>query len=183
MNDVLESVPPEMLPLIGILFNITAAVTAVWLAWSVFIWWRRSASNLTPVSGAAPNKKAQPDFLSVDHGARKEAIKRGETFDKELDQRDRDETRAAKRAARMKETRMGRIGRLISFGMALFSLATMVSGTLFQVTIMGRYWEQYSASDRVVAVITQHPIAVFITVSVILYNVVNFITSKKWEGK
>lgn len=76
---------------------------------------------------------------------------------------------------------MGRVGRLISLAMALFSIATMISGTLFQVTIMGRYWEQYSATERLVSVIQNHPIGVSVTLFVIGYNIVNFIISRKQE--
>jgi uncharacterized membrane protein YdbT with pleckstrin-like domain len=119
--------------------------------------------------------------LSVDKKARKEAIKRGEQFEKELDQQDRDDERAARRLARSQETRMGRIARLISLFMALFSLATVVSGTVFQVTFMGRIWEQYSASERLLGVIKAHPIGVAVTIIVILYNLVTFVTNRKWE--
>lgn len=182
VQSVLENVPPEAWPLIEILFNVTCAVTAVWLAWTVFIWWRRSASNLTSTSSVDANRKAKPDFLSVDHKARNEAIKRGERFDKELERRDREEAREEKRETRRKETRLSRLGRLVSFGMALFSLATMISGTMFQVTIMGSYWERYSATERLMSVIQNYPIGVAITVAVILYNIVTFVTKRKWEG-
>ena len=175
VQDVIAAIPPEAWPLIDILFNIVMAVTAVWLAWTVFIWWRRSASNLTAVSDVSPNKKATPDFLSVDEKARKEAIKRGESFDRELSRREREDEKARRRKALKKETAFGRIGRLLSFGMALFSMATMISGTLFQVSIMGRYWEQYSASERLVAVIQNHPIGVAVTVLVIVYNLFTFV--------
>lgn len=175
VQDVIAAIPPEAWPLIDILFNIVMAVTAVWLAWTVFIWWRRSASNLTAMSDVTPNKKAMPDFLSVDEKARKEAIKRGESFDRELSRREREDEKARRRTALKKETAFGRIGRLLSFGMALFSMATMISGTLFQVSIMGRYWEQYSASERLVAVIQNHPIGVAVTVLVIVYNLFTFV--------
>ena len=181
MEDVISTIPPDAWPLIDVLFNIVTAVTAVWLAWTVFIWWRRSASNLTTMSGASPNKKATPDFLSVDQKARKDAIKRGETFDKELSKREREDKNTLKKAAQKGETVIGRIGRLVSFGMALFSVATMISGTVFQVSIMGRYWEQYSASERLMAVIQNHPIGVAVTVLVIVYNIFNFIMNYKAE--
>ncbi|MEO9970858.1 MAG: hypothetical protein ABJG15_13745 [Hyphomonadaceae bacterium] len=181
MQDVISTIPSEAWPLIEALFNIVMAVTGVWLAWTAFIWWRRSASNLTTASGAIPNKKAAPDFLSVDEKARKEAIKRGESFDKELSRREREDEKAQKKAALKNETPIGRIGRLISFGMAMFSIATMISGTVFQVSIMGRYWEQYSASERLLAVIQNHPIGVTVTVLVIVYNIFNFITNYKSE--
>ena len=181
MDETLRSIPADAWPLIDILFNVTCAITAVWLATTVFVLWRRSASNLTTSSSASPNKKAKPDFLSVDEKARKEAIKRGEQFEKELDKQDREDERKARRLARSKETRVGRIARLISLFMALFSLATMVSGTVFQVTFMGRIWEQYSASERLLGVIKAHPIGVGVTAIVILYNLVTFVTNRKWE--
>nr|WP_321362482.1 hypothetical protein [uncultured Hyphomonas sp.] len=181
MDETLRSIPADAWPLIDILFNVTCAITAIWLATTVFVLWRRHSSNLTTASSASPNKKATPDFLSVDEKARKEAIKRGEQFEKQLDKRDREDERAARRLARAKETRMGRIARLISLFMALFSLATVVSGTVFQVTFMGRIWEQYSASERLLGVIKAHPIGVAVTVIVILYNLVTFVTNRKWE--
>ena len=75
------------------------------------------------------------------------------------------------------------MARLISLFMALFSLATMISGTVFQVTFMGRIWEQYSASERFIGVVTAHPIGVGVTAAVILYNLVTFVTNRKWEEK
>ncbi|MEM7492433.1 MAG: hypothetical protein AAF296_03570 [Pseudomonadota bacterium] len=182
VRNALEAVPPEAWPLIEILFNVTLVFTALWLGWTVFVAWRRSASNLTAIRGASANPAAEPDFLSVDKKARKEAIARGEAFDKELQRRDRDEAAAARNAARKKETMLGRVGRLVSFGMALFSIATMISGTMFQVSIMGRYWEQYSASERLVSVIENHPIGVAVTVAVILYNIVTFVMKRSQEA-
>ena len=183
MDETLRSIPADAWPVIDILFNVTCVVTAIWLATAVFIWWRRSASNLTTASSASPNRKATPDFLSTDEKARKEAIKRGEQFDRELDKQEREDERNARRLARRKETGISRITRLISLFMALFSLATMISGTVFQVSFMGRLWDQYSASERLLGVVTAHPIGVGVTVLVILYNLVTFVTNRKWEEK
>jgi hypothetical protein len=46
---------------------------------------------------------------------------------------------------------------------------------------MGRIWEQYSASERLLGVIKAHPIGVAVTIIVILYNLVTFVTNRKWE--
>jgi len=183
MDETLRSIPAEAWPLIDLLFNITCVVTAIWLATTVFVLWRRNASNLTTSSAASPNRAATPDFLSVDEKARREAIKRGEKFDDVLDKQAREEEREAKLEERAKETRLSRIARLISLGMALFSLATMISGTVFQVTFMGQIWEKYSASERLMKVVTDYPIGVGVTVLVILYNLVTFVTNRKWEEK
>ncbi|WP_084395933.1 hypothetical protein [Henriciella aquimarina] len=182
MEDAINSIPPDAWPVITILFNVTCAVTALWLVWTVFVLWRRRASNLTTASGASPNRKATPDFLSIDEKAREEALKRGEAYETYLDKRDRDEARAAERERRRKETMISRFGRLISFGMALFSLATMISGTMFQVSIMGRYWEQYSAGERLTRVVQEHPVGVTVTVAVILFNIITFVSNRKWES-
>jgi TRAP-type C4-dicarboxylate transport system permease small subunit len=181
MDETLRSLPAEAWPLIDLLFNATCVVTAIWLATTTFIIWRRASSNLTTASSVTPNRKATPDFLTVDEKARKEAIKRGEQFDKELDKRDREDERKARRLTRRKETAFRRITRLISLFMAFFSLATVISGTVFQVSFMGSIWEQYSASERLLAVIRAHPIGVGVTVIVILYNLVTFVTNRKWE--
>ncbi|MEM5518344.1 hypothetical protein WNY37_15390 [Henriciella sp. AS95] len=182
MEDAINSIPEEAWPLLDALLLITCVVTALWLIWVIFVSWRRKASNLTSVRGASANRRASPDFLEVDEKARKAAIARGEAYDKVLDKRDATEAAEARRELRRKESMVSRAGRLISFAMALFSLATMVSGTLFQVSVMGRYWEQYSAGERLMAVIQEHPIGVAVTVAVILFNIVTFVTNRKWEG-
>ncbi len=181
MEDTLRSIPPDAWPLIDLLFNITCAVTAVWMACAVFIWWRRSASNLTTISSMNVNRKAQPDFLSQDQKARAEAIKRGERFDEELERREREEEKEGRRKKR-REAPASRWARLISLFMALFSLATMVSGTIFQVSIMGAYWEKYSASERVLTMIQKYPLGVGVTVLVIVYNLYVYISNRKWEA-
>ena len=181
MDETLRSIPAEAWPLIDLLFNITCVVTAIWLVTTIFLSWRRSASNLTTSSSASPNRKATPDFLSVDKKARKEAVERGEAFDRDLDKQERDDERRARRLAHGKATGISRIARLISLFMALFSLATMISGTVFQVTFMGKIWEQYSATERLIGVVTAHPIGVGVTALVILYNLVTFVINRKWE--
>ena len=67
--------------------------------------------------------------------------------------------------------------------MALFSLATMISGTIFQVSIMGAYWEQFSAGERIMAMIRHYPLGVAVTVFVIGYNLITFFINRQWEAK
>src|SRR3990167_6278641 len=181
MDETLRSIPAEAWPLIELLFNITCVATAVWLATTVFGLWRRAASNLTTSSDATPNRKATPDFLSVDKQGRKEAIRRGENFDRELNKQEKEEAREALRKSQAKETRLSRLARLVSLFMALFSLATMISGTVFQVTFMGQIWEKYSASERLMKVLHDYPIGVGVTVLVIVYNLVTYVINRKWE--
>ena len=180
MNEALDRIPPEAWPFLTLLGQITAVVTAIWIAISVFVWWRRSASNLTPVQAASRGKGSRPDFLEVDEKQRKERIKRGEAYDKALDQRDADAERAARKAVRDTSV-MGRIARLIALGMSIFTLATMISGTIFQVSYMGRLWEQYSAGERLVLVVQKHPFAFAVGALVIVYHIVRFVSERKWK--
>ena len=182
MEDAINSVPPEAWPLIDLLFRITIVVTLLWLVWTLFIVLRRRASNLTAIRSAAVNRRASPDFLEIDTKARKAALARGEAYDKVLDKREEVEAAAARRDLRRKETFVAKLGRLVSFGMAVFSLATMISGTVFQVSIMGSYWEKYSAGERLMNVFQEYPIGVTVTVAVILFNIVTFITNRRWES-
>lgn len=177
---IVAAIPDEAWPLIQWLGTATAVATAIWIALSVFIWWRRSASNLTPVMAAEVNRRASPDFLERDEAGRAEAIARGAAYDKSLDARDADAARKRDKADR--NARKGRgLARGVSFAMALFTLATMISGTIFQVSYMGRLWEEYSAGERMFLVVQKHPLTFAIGALVILYNIVRFIADRKWQ--
>lgn len=181
MPDVLDQIPPEAWPLIDILFNLTMAATGIWLAITVFVWWRRSASNLTPVNAAEKNRKADPDFLKVDHKARAEAIERGEAFDKEIERREREAELAKERAGRTPLSFSQRAARFLSFFMSLFTLATMIFGAIFQVTRMGQMMQQYSTLERITTVVQSHPISFTVATLVIVFQVYRFFVDRKWQ--
>jgi len=178
MQETLDQIPPEAWPLITLLLNVTMAVAAVWLALTVFIWWRRSASNLTPVQAAGKNKSAQPDFLKVDHAARDAAIARGAAYDEALEKRARQEAMAGKRRP---ASVASRLAGLLSFLMSIFTLATMIYGAIFQVSRMGSMMQEYSSIERIGAVIANHPIAFAVTSLVIIVHVYRFFKSRQWQ--
>ena len=181
MDEAINSIPPEAWPLLTNMLNVTIVVTMVWTALAMFAQMRRDASNLTTVASARAKKKAQPDFLEPNKKRRKEAIKAGEAYDQMLDKREHTEAQALRRETRRKESAASKIGRLTALAMAVFSLATMVSGTIFQVSIMGRYWEQFSAAERLTKVVQDHPVGVAVTLIVIGYNAYFFFKNRKWE--
>ncbi|MEM6651945.1 MAG: hypothetical protein AAGA72_01790 [Pseudomonadota bacterium] len=181
MPETLNQIPPEAWPLIDLLFNITMVSVVIWLAITVFVWWRRSASNLTPVNAADKNKTAQPDFLKVDQRARSEAIERGESFDKEIERREREEARAAARAHQPRGTVSERLARFVSFFMSLFTLATMIFGAIFQVTRMGDMMREYSTTERILTVIQNHPISFTIAGLVIVFQIYRFFVDRNWQ--
>ena len=177
MQDTLDQIPPEAWPLLEFLLLVSAILAGVWLIITLFILWRRSASNLTPVNAARKNKKAQPDFLKVDEKARREAMERGESFEKELERRERIE-------ARQEDGGMSLVQRIIglaSFLMSVFTLLTMILGAIFQVTRMGSMLETYSSADRILTVIQNNPIAFGIVAFVTVFYIYQFVTKKPWK--
>lgn len=187
MNETLDRIPPEAWPIIDILFNVTMAAAGIWLAITVFVVWRRRASNLTPVHAASRSGKAQPDFLKVDQKAREAAIKRGELHEAALDERDAAEARAAKAAAAAAErgpvTLAQRIAGLAAFIMSVFTLVSIVVSSVFTIARMGDYVAEYTAWDRISAIFMQHPIAFTVCVVIILARIyTQFFPSAKKEG-
>lgn len=181
MQNVLDRVPPDAWPLVDRLFQITVGVAAIWLALAIFVYWRRRAANLTPVTAPSPNRKAQPDFLNVDHEARREAIARGEAFDRQLEEREAEEARLAERAALGTATSAGRLAKLASLVMSIFTLATMVMGSILNVGKMGEMMQQYSTGERILAVVRAHPIGTAVIVLVIVAALFQFFTERRWR--
>jgi len=153
----------------------TVALAVLWVGLSIFVQMRRKASNLTPVNAPSANKKAAPDFLSVDHKAREAQIKRGESFERELDTRDATEARALKNV-----TVWGRLAGFATLLFSIFSLLTTISGVFFQVDRIGATLSQ---SDRIVELLQKHPIPFAVCALVIGYYVVNFFVQKRWKGE
>lgn len=192
MNDTLDRIPPEAWPIIDILFNVTMAAAGIWLAITVFVVWRRHASNLTPVHVASRSRKAQPDFLKVDKKAREAAIKRGQVHEAELDARDAGEAKAAEAAAaaaaasaRANEpaTFAQRIAGIVTLLMSLFTLISIIVSSVFTITRMGDYVGEYTAWERISAIIMQHPIAFTVCLLIILARIyTQFFPSAKKEG-
>jgi hypothetical protein len=161
----------------------TVAFAAIWLASTVFIHMRRRATNLTSAQQASVRKDAAPDFMKVDHKAREAAMKRGETFDQELVEREKAEAAAAAAAAGGKPARREPVNmvRMISgiaaFAFSLFTLLGTILGTFRTLDGAG---VQLSKLDQVGAIISQNPIPTLICVFVIGYTIYIWISQKKW---
>jgi hypothetical protein len=154
-------------------------VFVVWAVMTALVHMRRSASNLTPVNAPDAKKSAAPDFLSVDQKARREQIRRGEAYEKELDRRDEAEAEAAARAARKPETMLQRLAGIATFLLSIFTLLSTAVGVIFQVNRIG---DTLSHADRLGALIQQYPIPFAICVFVIGYHVVLFFVRKQWKS-
>jgi hypothetical protein len=180
MPDVV--IDPKYQPLFEALFMGTLIATAVWVLLVIFIMLRRRASNLTPIQAAKINKKATPDFLTVDHGRQKEMRDEGAAYDAELDRRDAEAAREEVAKKKGPETVMARIAKVVSLLMSLFTLATLIGGVIFNVNYLGGMLRNYSAGDRMLAIIERYPVTVTVAVLVIAYHVYNYIAGKKWKA-
>lgn len=179
----LDRIPPDAWPLLDLLFKATIAAAAIWLALSLFVYWRRRAANLTPVTAPSRSKAAQPDFLNVDHAARREAIERGEAFERQLEIREAEERRTAAAAALKPATTGRRLAKIVTFIMSVFTLGTAVVGSIMDVSRMSGHLEQLSAPERLMEIIRAHPIGTAVVVTVIAGTVFKFFYERKWAHK
>jgi hypothetical protein len=179
MPDVV--IDPKYQPVFEALFMGTLIATAVWLVLVIFIMLRRRASNLTPIQSAKVNKKVTPDFLSVDHGRQKEMREEGAAFDAELDRRDAEAAREEVAKKKGPDTMLARIARVVSLLMSLFTLATLIGGVIFNVNYLGGMLRNYSAGDRMLAVVERYPFTVSVAALVIAYHVYTYIAGRTWK--
>ncbi len=158
---------------------VTVVIVAIWIASSVFIHLRRRATNLTSTHSAKVDKNATPDFMSVDHKAREAAVKRGETYDRELTERERAEAAAAagKAVKKGNATMLQSLSGMASFLFSLFSLAGICVNVFSQ---MDRMNTQLSKSDQIFAAVQKYPIPTAICVFVLVYTLWYWISNKKW---
>lgn len=158
---------------------VTVVIVAIWIASSVFIHLRRRATNLTSTHSAKVDKNATPDFMSVDHKAREAAVKRGETYDRELTEREKAEAAAAagKAVKKGNATMLQSLSGMASFLFSLFSLAGICVNVFSQ---MDRMNTQLSKSDQIFAAVQKYPIPTAICVFVLVYTLWYWISNKKW---
>ena len=163
---------------LDVLLWITVAGAVLWLLLTLFVYARREAANLTPVTAPDAKKSAAPDFLEVDHKARNAQIKRGEAFGKELDKREAAEE-AAERNGGKQVTVLQRLAGLATLLLSIFSLLSTAVGVIWQVDRIGGTLSQ---SDQLVAIVQKYPIPFAVCVFVIGYYVVIFFTKKQWKS-
>ncbi len=156
---------------------VTVAAAVLWLLLTLFIYARRRASNLTPVTAADPKKNVAPDFLEVDHKARAAQIARGEAYEKELDAREAAEAAAAARAGKQM-TLLQRFAGLATLLLSVFSLASTAVGVIWQVDRIGGVLSQ---GDKLGVVLQKYPIPFAVCTFVIGYYVVAYFVQKQWK--
>ncbi|WP_375398598.1 hypothetical protein [uncultured Sphingomonas sp.] len=179
VQDAIDRIPPEAWPLIDITSKITLAVVAIWIVLSLIAWWRRRAYNLTIASTARRNKKAQPDFLKVDHKARDAAIERGHEHEEQIAERERLEALAA---ARRDPVNVGeRIAKFAALLMSIFTLVCSVLGVVGNVGAMEQSVHNLTATGKLHYLFEQHLLSTIVVLLVIGYNVWHYFKKRKWE--
>ena len=155
-----------------LLYGLAIAAGSVYLAATAYSSWRRKSLNLTPVTSAAADPAARPDFLNVDKDARSAALERGDAFEASL--RAREASAAADGAP---ET--AKKFSLVAMVMSAFTLVTMLVGSVWQISFIGRYAEQLSAKGRLVAMVKEHPLAFSVSMVVCAVQVVTFFAERR----
>ncbi|MDZ4761412.1 MAG: hypothetical protein SGJ21_10100 [Alphaproteobacteria bacterium] len=173
-----ETIAAEYPAWLDTLMWATVAIAAVWIVSSLFIWMRRRASNLTSMQNAGVQGDARPDFLSVDHKARKEAMARGEAYDDTLVAREKAAADAAAGIEAKKPVNM--IARIAGLASLLFSVFSLFSAVMQVIMNMERMTGTLSRTDQLGMILQKYPIPVAICVFVIGFHIVNYFTSKKW---
>ncbi len=127
---------------------------------------------MTPVFSATANPGARPDFLNIDQGARSAALERGDAFEERLRTREAEQANAAFAPAEKGFC-------IFAFLLSSFTLVSMLFGSIWQVTWIGRYAEEFSAQGRLAAIVKDHPIAFTVAVAVCVLQVVRFVREKR----
>lgn len=156
---------PENWTNVDVLLKSTVIAGMAWLVLTVFIYWRRSVTNLTPVDVPSPNPDAQPDFLSIDHAKRKSALKRGDQFERTLYNRER--VAEGHTTARMVRTICG----YLALALSVLSLVTVISGSIWPDSLAGRLLADVSRDGRLVEVIKAHPIALSVSLFAVCLSI------------
>ncbi len=155
------------------------AFAAIWLVSVIFIQMRRRATNLTSAHQAGVKKDATPDFMQIDQKAREAAMKRGQSYEKELDTREAAAAAAAAGKPARKEpvNMLKTISGMASFAFSLFTLLGAVLGTFRTMDAAGA---QLSKFDQVGVLAMKYPIPTIICLFVIGYTIFIWVSQKKW---
>lgn len=174
MKELLERFLPQNWENLDLLLNITVIVAVLWLITNIFIIWRRKQTNLTPVDAPRASSKAQPDFLSVDKKADKAAKKRGDQYARSLDERERAEAESMAAAQQSSEAikQAGVLRKFLGYAtiaLSLVSLIVVLLGSIMPTSAVGKLMGDYEVEGRISDVFQKHPIAIVVTILVMVF--------------
>ncbi len=161
-----ETVNLTWLPSIDTWIHGALAVAVVWLLIEAFIWWRRKAVNLTVTETAARRAGNDPDFLTIDHKKRTEALRRGDEYDQERKRRDAAANQAVTEPVEL--SIFSTIGKLV--GIAAVAIATItvvlaITGCLWPESFAGQMMQQYDTQGRLSELIQKNILTIGATIA------------------
>ncbi len=144
-----------------------------WLVLTIFIYWRRRATNLTPVDMPCLNPAAQPDFLSINQEKMESALKRGDQFDEILDRREQipGELKTAKTARS--------ICGYIAVTLSVLSMLIVVAGSIWPTSVAGQSIVSDSNEGHLIDVVQSYPIAISIALFAICISIWHLAVGRK----
>lgn len=153
---------------------VLAACTALWIVTSVLGYMYRRNYNLTKAD-ASGGRVVRPDFLDVDHKARRDAIRRGERYERELDARDAAAVAPPATAAEVASA----WSRWLATGTALFTLAGTVIGTVTRMQSLEQGVQQVGSWDHFVQTVSDHKVGAAIAFAVVGAQIVLFVQANR----
>jgi hypothetical protein len=145
---------------LGTLYFILVVTVAVWVICKIGSYLYRRAYNLSAVE-SADGKVAKPDFLKVDHDARRAQINRGEAFETEVVAN-----------ARKKEEKLSGFASISRVAATLVAVLSSLSAIIFAFMRFEEAWRRLSAWDRLVAIVEAYPLGIALALGVILFVIV-----------
>ncbi len=170
------SLPDNYRQILDVASWAVVALGGLWLVTGVIGYLHRRAYNLTHAeSGGSENIK--PDFLKVDHAARKGAIERGAAYDKQLEQRERPAPPLPP------ATTVGKWARIGATVTTAFGLFAAIVGTLTKVESLQQGAESIGSVQKMGAIVREYPVGATVAVVVVVANVLAFTSSRKNKKK
>lgn len=137
------TIPPGVAAWMDTVMYVFVGLVVLWIVLKAIGFALRRSYNLTPVA-TAPGKGVTPDFLTVDHDARKQMIDRGRAFDEQ-----------AKSSGLGKAMTAANVGVVLSGLLSFLSAAFLAFGRIKE---LDETWKDLSVGDRFVAIVQSHPI-------------------------
>ncbi|MBN1417740.1 MAG: hypothetical protein JXP34_03135 [Planctomycetes bacterium] len=150
-----------------------------WLALRIMVAMHRKAYNLTKAETEKAGQAPKPSFLTVDHEAREEQIRRGEDYESPKEREDREEAAAAEAAARASQPRWGVWARLGAVIIAVAHIGVAVLAGIAMYNNASKVRQDLSTASCIQEVIAKYWLGFVLALIVIVAEIVFFVRSRK----
>jgi len=151
----------------------------LWVALKVIVAMHRKAYNLTKAETAKAGQAPKPSFLTVDHEAREEQIRRGEGYESPKEREDREAVEAAEAAARAAQPRWGIWARLGAVIIAIAHIGVAVLAGIAMYNNYSKVRADLSTASCIQDVIAKYWLGFVLALVVIVAEIVFFVRARK----